>query len=133
LYDRALQRERREIARLGQVAAWVEHDGCQVAALGAHFGDPMREPCGHCSWCQRGRRASRLPPRPPPRIDEEQWSRAVEFRRQNGETLRDARSLARFLCGVSSPRMIRAKLQSHPLFGTFSRVPFPAILERAES
>ena len=41
LYERALQREQREIARLGQVTALVEHDGCQVSALGNHFGDPL--------------------------------------------------------------------------------------------
>ena len=42
LYDRLLQRETREIERLRQVAGWVEHDGCQVAALGA----PFRRPAG---------------------------------------------------------------------------------------
>ena len=118
--------------RLGQVTAWVEQDGCQVAALGTHFGDPPRQPCGHCLWCRRGGRR-RLPPRGQPWIDPEQWSRALSVRRQNGEMLRDARSFARFLCGVSSPRMVRAKLQSHPLFGTFADVPFPTVLERAET
>ena len=64
LYDRVLHRESREIQRLRQVAHWVEQDGCQVAALGAHFGDPMDRPCGHCSWCRRGGKPAALPPRP---------------------------------------------------------------------
>ena len=61
LYDRVLQREAREIKRLRQVAHWVEQNACQVAALGAHFGDPMDRPCGHCSWCRRGGKPAALP------------------------------------------------------------------------
>ena len=124
--------KRREIARLGQVAALVEHDGCQVSALGGHFGDPLAQPCGHCSWCLQGGRPSRLPPRPEPRIDPAVLSQGLSLRHQYAAELRNPRSLARFLCGVSSPHQIRAKLQKHPLFGVLSHVPFPAVLERVE-
>ena len=123
----------REIARLGQVAAVVEHDGCQVSALGGHFGDPLSQPCGHCSWCLQGGRPSRLPPRPEPRIDPAAWSQGLALRQQYAAELRNPRSLARFLCGVSSPHLVRAKLQKHPLFGVMSHVPFPVVLERVES
>jgi ATP-dependent DNA helicase RecQ len=133
LHEKSLQREKREIARLGQVAALVEYDGCQVSALGAHFGDPLPKPCGHCSWCLQGNLPSRLPPRPEPRIDPEAWSQGLALRRQFAAELGNPRSLARFLCGVSSPHLIRAKLQKHPLFGILSHVPFPLVLERVES
>jgi ATP-dependent DNA helicase RecQ len=130
LYEKALQREQREIARLNQVVALVECDECQVATLGAHFGDPRQQPCGHCSWCLRGKKPSRLPSRPEPCIDEQSWARAVSLRREYAKELRDSRSLARFLCGVSSPHLIRAKLQGHALFGTLSHVPFSTVLQR---
>ncbi len=133
LHEKSLQREEREIGRLGQVSALVEHDGCQVSALGGHFGDPLSRPCGHCSWCLQGGRVSRLPPRPEPRIDPEAWSQGLALRRQYAAELRNPRSLARFLCGVSSPHLVRAKLQKHPLFGVLSHVPFPVVLERVES
>lgn len=61
LYEKLMQRERREVERLEQVAALVEHDGCQVPALGKHFGDPLGQPCGHCSCCLQGGRSSRVP------------------------------------------------------------------------
>ena len=132
LHEKALQREQREIGRLGQVTELVEHDGCQVSALGGHFGDPLAKPCGHCSWCLQGNRPSRLPPRPEPRIDPAILSQGLSLRHEYPTQLRNPRSLARFLCGVSSPHQIRAKLQKHPLFGVLSHVPFPVVLERVE-
>jgi ATP-dependent DNA helicase RecQ len=132
LHEKAMQREDREIDRLGQVGQLVEHDGCQVSALGGHFGDPLAQPCGHCSWCLQGNRASRLPPRPEQRIDPALLSQAQAFGRQHPDELRHPRSLARFLCGVSSPHTIHAKLQKHPLFGVMSDIPFPAVLQRVQ-
>jgi ATP-dependent DNA helicase RecQ len=133
LYERALQREEREIARLRQVATLVEHDGCQVSALGAHFGDPLAQNCGHCSWCLQGNKPSRLPARPEARIDPTLWSQVMSLRGKHAAELRSPRSLARFLCGVSSPHLVRAKLQRDSLFGSLNHVPFPMVLERAES
>jgi ATP-dependent DNA helicase RecQ len=133
LYDRVLQRESREIQRLRQVARWVEQDACQVAALGAHFGDPMDRPCGHCSWCRRGGKPAKLPVRPKAAIDPALWSQAGVLRGQHCKELGRPRSLARFLCGVNSPWMLKAKLQTHPLFGALADVPFAEVLARAEN
>ena len=131
LYDRVLQRESREIQRLRQVARWVEQDACQVAALGAHFGDPMDRPCGHCSWCRRGGKPAKLPARPKAQIDPALWSQAGSLRSQHARELGQPRALARFLCGVNSPWMLKAKLQTHPLFGALADVPFAEVLAQA--
>jgi ATP-dependent DNA helicase RecQ len=131
LYERLMQRETREIHRLRQVAEWVEHDACQVVDLGVHFGDERRQPCGHCSWCLRGAKPCRLPPRPESAFAADLWPKVQLLRREYPNQLRDPRSLARFLCGVSSPWLVRAKLQNHPLFGACGHVPFPTILQRA--
>ncbi len=53
LFDRAVAREQNELARLDDVVSLVTHPGCQVSRLGAHFGEPLADPCGHCSSCQR--------------------------------------------------------------------------------
>ncbi|MGD0900781.1 MAG: ATP-dependent DNA helicase RecQ [Thermoguttaceae bacterium] len=132
LSDRLLQRESREIGRLHQVADWVQHDGCQVTALGAHFAEPSDRRCGHCSWCLAGGKASRLPERPAPAIDASVWAAAQLLRQEHVEELRDPRAFARFLCGVSSPWLLRARLQNHPLFGTLAHVPFSLVMARAE-
>jgi ATP-dependent DNA helicase RecQ len=131
LNKRLVERESREIGRLGAVAKWVELDGCQVGALGAHFAEPMDRRCGHCSWCLRGGKPSLLPRRPPVEIDDALWAKAVALREEYAEELGEPRALARFLCGVSSPWLVRAKLQSHSLFGALGHVPFREVLQRS--
>ena len=130
LHERALRREANELERLNQVVELIEHDGCQVAALSAHFGEP-RDPCGHCSWCLNGKRPARMPDRSRTTIDEEVWHKAEALRRAQPDVLADARSLARLLCGVSSPSLVKAKLTKHELFGALDRVPFGKVMERA--
>ena len=39
--------------------------------------------------------------------------------------------MTRFLCGLSSPKLIRAKLTRHSLFGALQQVPFPVVLAKA--
>jgi ATP-dependent DNA helicase RecQ len=133
LYERALQRETKEIARLRQVAQLVEYNGCQVAALGTHFAESLYKPCGHCSWCLRGGKPSPLPPRPALNIDETVWAKAIALRQQHAAELNDPRCFTRFLCGITSPKLLKAKLQNDPLFGAFTDAPFPTILALAEN
>jgi ATP-dependent DNA helicase RecQ len=47
--------------------------------------------------------------------------------------LRGARQVARFLCGISSPAITRAKLTRHDAFGLLTGVPFGDILTQTES
>ena len=131
LHRRTLQREVGEIARLRQVTELVEKDDCQVAALSAHFGE-KQEPCGHCSWCLNDRTPAKLPESEAPRIDEKVWSEAMTVRAAHPELLSNPRAMARFLCGVSTPWLTRARLTHHALFGTLERVPFADVLERAD-
>jgi ATP-dependent DNA helicase RecQ len=131
LYRRTLDHEKRHLQRLNQVTELVESDDCQVSALGGHFGEPLDEPCGHCSWCLGQRKAIRLPKRVAPPIDEGVWRRAEALRSQEPAVLDGPRQLARFLCGVSSPWLLRRKLTKDPLFGAFRAVPFQTVLDRA--
>ncbi len=132
LHERTLKREAREITRLHQVLDLVGHDGCQVSSLCGHFGEPLAEPCGHCTWCLNRRRPIVLRDRPAAVIPEVVWREALQLRRNYPDKLADPRSLARLLCGVSSPSLIRAKLTSEPLHGALSHVTFQVVLARAE-
>ncbi len=130
LTARLENRERREIERLRQVLELVEHGGCQASALGEHFGEPLAEPCGHCSHCENGA-AVVVPRSPETEIDPSTWATAVEYRAEEPLALGADRAFARFLAGVTSPRLVRSKLTRHPLFGAFDRVPFETLLDRS--
>ena len=122
LYDRALQRERREIARLGQVvgagssttaARWrpwapISAIRCASRAAIARGAGKADGPAG----CRRG---------PSRGSTRSKWSRALDVRRQNGEVLGDARSLARFLCGLLAPAGPRQAAKSPPVRDLDSR------------
>ncbi len=135
LHERTRERESREIARLDQVLALASQDGCQTAALAAHFGEILPHPCGHCSWCLRGGKAAELFPPTPVALDEDRLRQAVRLRHESGRELKEAlagpRAFARFLTGLPSPRL-RGKLKTHPLHGAFGNVPFAAVLGRLE-
>ena len=133
MVERAAQREQAELARLGDVLDFIQCDGCQVSYLNAHFHEPLPSPCGHCSWCLDGNRPTVMPARPDPEIDRGVWIQAVEFRHNHPDELGDPRAFARFLCGISSPRLTRSGLTKHTLFGVQSGVRYPALLSRAEA
>lgn len=131
LFQRSLKREEREINRLRQVLELVQHDGCQVARLCRHFGETLEAPCGHCTWCLGGYTPQVVPPRAPHDIDAEIWQQVEALRREHTGLLSEPRAVARFLCGITSPRLTRSKLTRHSLFGRFDAVPFRTVMQRA--
>lgn len=132
LHRRLVEREKRELARLDQVLELAGHDGCQTAMLAEHFGERLAEPCGHCTWCTGGRQRVTLLPRAEVSFDEDIWPRALALAREKRDVLGEPRALARFLCGLASPRLSAARLGGNPLFGSLSQAPFARVLERAE-
>ena len=127
LWIQAEQREAGDIARMDQVEGLVCADSCQAALLSTHFGEAMSEPCGCCSWCERG--AAVIPTPEPPQVDDAMMSQITELQRSHPEVFSDPRALARFLVGVSSPAVSKARLSKHLLFGAMAEVPFARVKE----
>ena len=130
LMERFLHREGQEIARIGQVLELVEHDGCQTNALVGYFGEDRPEPCGHCTFCMTGK-PQRLPALEtdgslPATWDAEAFA---HLRAANPGALGETRQSARFLCGLTSPALTRAKLARHPLFGSLETRRFQEVLD----
>ncbi|MFM8250091.1 MAG: ATP-dependent DNA helicase RecQ [Planctomycetota bacterium] len=123
LFEKVTQREQSEITRLHQVVELIEHDGCQVARLGQHFGEEPQGRCGHCNWCLGEGQRVTLPPRQVQPVEPSVWHQARALQEQF-EILREPRVLTRFLCGLSSPALTKNKLTRQPLFGVCSEVPF---------
>jgi ATP-dependent DNA helicase RecQ len=129
LAERFERRERQEIERIQQVLALVTLAGCQTNALTSHFGETLPRPCGHCSFCLT-RRAQVLVCEPElPSIDRVMdraaWRALV---REQPAVLGEPRQQARFLCGLSSPALSRARLSSSPLFGVLGEHRFGEVL-----
>jgi ATP-dependent DNA helicase RecQ len=129
LGQRFAQHEARELARIGQIMALVTHAGCQANALAAYFGEVRTQPCGRCRACRTGApQAFPTAPEPPPitaLLDIAQWR---TLRAGYPAELGSVRSAARFLCGLSSPALTRAKLTRHPAFGALAERRFPDVL-----
>ena len=131
LYQRSLARQQRDLDRLNQLVDLMRARQCQVSALGEYFGEPLAQPCGHCTWCLADQSAPSVPVATTPTIDESLWSQAESYRGKRAATLGQPRAFARFLCGLTSPGLVRAKLTREPLFGSLADVPFADVLERA--
>src|SRR5690606_13264548 len=116
LGDQFRRREEADLARLAHVVALAETPGCLTGFVTAHFGETLASPCGHCDRC-RG-----VAPRPVPRSaavppaaeDLEAIGRLVAERHA---ALRTPRQLARFLAGIGSPALTRARLTRHDRYG----------------
>ena len=130
LHQRILEREQAEINRLQQVLKLIALDSCQTNALAAHFGEQRQQPCGHCSWCQRGK--SEILPRHSRVISEDTLQKVYNLQREQAEILTTPRLLTWFLCGITSPRLSRSKLNAHALFGSLEKAPFADVLARTE-
>jgi ATP-dependent DNA helicase RecQ len=119
--------EEREIARLQEVVDFIEGDGCHTARLVGYFGDRLERPCGHCTFCRTGRRAHLKPAMPPASFPSAAEVRAL--RAESPKALAEPRSVARFLCGLTSPAITRSKLGRHPLYGVLAEADFREVLE----
>ena len=129
LYQRMMKRERAEISRLQQVLEFVEKDSCQTTMLAAHFDEVLQQNCGHCSFCINGKTnlADRIDHAIPENL--KQMIMQLISEEETAQILQNPHVLARFLCGVTSPHLSKAKLTKHSLFSILENVPFKQIEE----
>ncbi len=134
LQQRFALREKAEIKRVGDVLKLVEYQGCQTNALVRYFGEKRPEPCGHCSFCVTQEAAILPPARELPnlesRVDAETLAR---LRDSHPQALATPRQMARFLCGLTSPAVSRAKLPKHELFATLENYRFVEVMSWCEA
>ncbi|MBB6052841.1 RecQ family ATP-dependent DNA helicase [Armatimonas rosea] len=128
LDSRFALREKNELARLAKVVKLIGLGSCQTNALTGYFGERRTTPCGHCSFCLTGE-AQRLPESTPPHpIPASLRDELTALRDAHPDALREDRQLARFLCGISSPAVSKARIGRHKCFGILEDHPFGAVL-----
>jgi ATP-dependent DNA helicase RecQ len=131
LFERLAKREKCEIDRLDEVFEIALARSCQANQLSAHFGEQRTEACGQCSACQ-GEGPLEIPPISHRSIGTSAKSSIDQLARQYPDHFVSARERARFLCGLSSPSFVRARLTRDPNFGVCERVPFADVLRQVE-
>ncbi len=125
-------REAKDLKRLAQVLALSSGKGCLTKVLLKHFGEKMEEPCGHCDRC-RGVPPVKLKRRKARKIRDAELEAIRELIREKQASLATPRQMARFLCGMSSPASMRARLYRHDGYGMLGDLPFREVEILAES
>jgi ATP-dependent DNA helicase RecQ len=125
-------REENDLQRIRDVVALVGHQGCKTRYLLTYFGEDLDGDCGHCSCCNgEGQQTLPEPEQPWAPPDEATIAELDDLRNAHEQALGLPRQTARFLCGITSPRLTRAKLTRHKLFGALTGQSFVRVMEWA--
>ena len=132
LVERFQSRELADLARLRQVLGISAYRGCLTGYLTKHFGETLKEPCGHCDRC-RGLPAKTIKRPKSRRVSDDEIAAVRVLVEQKHPALNSPRQLARFLCGMASPAATRARLTRNNAFGLLADLPFAEVLAIAEA
>ncbi len=129
LWMRFAAREKAEQVRLARVPDLLQAAECLTNRLVRYFGEERSTPCGHCSFCRAGT-AAIMPPCPPgaPLEDVVPMGELNALADASPAALGTPRQRARFLCGLTSPSMSKARLTRNRLFGAAEEHPFEDVL-----
>ncbi len=134
-----VEREARDVERLGEVLNFAQHRGCLTRWLLNYFGEAMETDCGNCTSCKEREKGltdespREIPQSATPPITVEHVAAIHEVIAERKAALRSSRQLARFLCGLTSPATSRERLGRHPSFGLLERIPFGDVLAQTET
>lgn len=131
LSTRFAQREQDDVDRLQLVVDFNNHIGCKARFLLAYFGEDLETDCGHCQFCLTGQNAFILPKETTEElfVGSGLLSTLIQLYEQYPEALKTSRQITRFLCGLSSPGLTRAKLNKHRLSGSLGEASFLQVLK----
>ena len=132
LHERLIAREQAETQRIDEVFELVLAHDCQSGRLAKHFGESLEQDCGTCTHC-RGDGPWTIA-QPSTRSMGTSARRVIdELSAEYPDRFTTARDKARFLCGLSSPGFVRARLTRHESYGICHRIPFATVLAELES
>ena len=127
LVEKFQVREQSDLARLRQVLNLSAHRGCLTGYLTKHFGETLPQPCGHCDRC-RGIPARTIKRPKIRRVMDEEIAAVRTLVDEKHAALNTPRQLAKFLCGMASPAVVRARLTRNHAFALLADLPFSEVL-----
>ncbi|GIW99387.1 MAG: ATP-dependent DNA helicase RecQ [Pirellulaceae bacterium] len=129
LHERAMERQRQALARIDSLYDWYTAQECLHGRLCRHFGQHLAQPCGHCQVCAGQPLDAVDMDDSPRRVGDSALQMVRQLAARHPDVLRTSWQRARFLAGLSSPRMVASRLTRHAGFGCCRAVPFERILE----
>ena len=132
LVEKFQVREQSDLARLQQVLNLSAHRGCLTGYLTKHFGEILPQPCGHCDRC-RGIPARTIKRPKIRRVVDEEIAAVRALVDEKHAAINTPRQLAKFLCGMASPAVVRARLTRNHAFALLADLPFSEVLAIAEA
>ena len=103
-----------------------ESEGCLAQGLSAYFGETLAAPCGHCSTCREGH-PPRFPSIDDPDLHRLDYPALIQPLAEALDTTLPVHLATRFLCGISTPRLIRNRALRMAGFGELAQVPYKLV------
>lgn len=128
LFDLFIQREKNEIERIQRMIDFFEMSPCLATGLSEYFGEKLNSACGFCSACRS---------RSPLRFKGicENHLETLDFNEFTSEFFEKMEPpitpllITRFLCGIVTPKISRARVRSLKYFGSLATIPYKDILD----
>ncbi len=122
------QHARHDCERIGKVFEMAVSRRCLAASLVGYFGEKLGDPCGRCASCVGKVRPRKLPVSVVTEVSLDEMARIQALVAERRPALSSPHRLARFLCGIYSPAMMRYRLYQHRDWGMLERMGFEEVL-----
>jgi ATP-dependent DNA helicase RecQ len=120
-------KEAQEIERIRRLLALLEASSCLAVGLSEYFGETLAKPCGVCSACHRTEPV-RFPRKAKPVLENHDFSALAGPLLDNIDVPVSAALVARFLCGIRTPRLSRLRAGALKGFGRLAPYPYRDVL-----
>ncbi len=117
-----------EIKKIESVVAMATSKRCLAVALVGYFGEKLPKPCGVCSSCLGTNKRRNLPYTEVDEVSDGELETIFNLVKDRKPALATPERLARFLCGIYSPGMMRYRLYQRNEWGMLSRLPYGDVL-----
>ena len=116
-------RETMEIRRIHHMVRLFEESSCLAMSLSDYFGESIERPCGRCSACMAGQPV-RLPEAVRAPLDSHDFSHLSRRLVDTVDPPLSVDLITRFLCGITTPKLIRHRASKMAGFGRLAAFPY---------
>ncbi|MCM8530841.1 MAG: RecQ family ATP-dependent DNA helicase [Lentisphaeraceae bacterium] len=130
IFNRFVESEKRDTLRLNELIQLTKSQDCLTQAMLGYFGETLEKPCGHCDRCLGDFDIS-LSSDTEIELTNEDKSLINEIKNSDNPYFETRRNIAKFLCGITSPKMSRGRpaLNRDKNFGALTKRPFHKVLQ----